>query len=94
MLFVFLLMYVVTVFSLLIFAVWPRSDGSSTAPDEAESNRSGRSQKRESLEGVLVTQLAAAEISRRQYLHAMECLAARDEKRRPLAVPDEAGPAT
>lgn len=47
----------------------------------------------ESLEGVLVAQLAADEISRRQYQRAMAKLAARDDERRPLSVPPEQGPA-
>ena len=48
----------------------------------------------ESLEGVLVVQLAAGEITRAQYQHALAGLAARDEERHPLAVPPEPGPAT
>ena len=48
--------------------------------------------KPESLEGVLVAQLGAGHISRRQYLRAMEWIAARDEQRHPLAVPPDLGP--
>ncbi|MCU7729460.1 hypothetical protein ODJ79_37575 [Actinoplanes sp. KI2] len=47
----------------------------------------------ESVEGVLAGRLAAAEISRRQYIRAMERLAARDDKRNPVEVPPEAGSA-
>lgn len=43
----------------------------------------------ESLEGALVAQLAADEITRRQYVHAMERLAAREDARNPLGVPPE-----
>jgi hypothetical protein len=47
----------------------------------------------ESLEGALVAQLTAGDIARRQYLHAMERLAARDDERHPLTVPPKAGSA-
>jgi hypothetical protein len=47
----------------------------------------------ESLEGVLVARLMAAAITRRQYLHAMGRVAARDDLRHPLAVPPETGSA-
>ncbi|MEV4536679.1 hypothetical protein AB0J82_23115 [Asanoa sp. NPDC049518] len=43
----------------------------------------------ETLEGALVAQLATSEITQRQYIRAMESLAARDEVRRPLTVPPE-----
>jgi hypothetical protein len=45
----------------------------------------------ESLEGVLVTQLQAGEVTGRQYIRAMERLAARDDVRHPLAVPPDLG---
>ncbi|GIF22559.1 hypothetical protein BJ973_002882 [Actinoplanes tereljensis] len=48
---------------------------------------------RQSLEGVLVTQLMAGEISTAQYRRAVEGLAARDEDRHPMAVPPENGTA-
>ena len=44
----------------------------------------------ESLEGVLVAQLGDGDISRSQYLRAMEQLAARDEERHPLVPPEVA----
>ncbi|MEV4346481.1 hypothetical protein AB0J83_18600 [Actinoplanes sp. NPDC049596] len=47
----------------------------------------------ESLEGVLVAQLAEGEITRGQYIRAMAKLAARDDERHPLAVPPEQGAA-
>jgi hypothetical protein len=43
----------------------------------------------QTLEGALVLQLLNAEINGRQYLHAMELLAARDADRHPLGVPPE-----
>ncbi|GAA2606829.1 hypothetical protein Adu01nite_17300 [Paractinoplanes durhamensis] len=42
-----------------------------------------------SLEGVLVTQLMAGQISAGQYRRAVEGLAARDDDRHPMAVPPE-----
>ena len=45
----------------------------------------------ESLEGVLVRQLAEGLITWDQYLGAVELLAARDEERHPLAIPPELG---
>ncbi|MEV0901993.1 hypothetical protein [Actinoplanes sp. NPDC049802] len=40
-----------------------------------------------SLEGVLAVQLLGGEITRPQYLRAVELIAARDEERHPLTVP-------
>ena len=45
----------------------------------------------DTLEGVLVDQLIDGLITRRQYLRAMEHLAASDDKRRPVAVPPKFG---
>jgi len=73
-------------------AFWPSWKQPAEHPGSA-SARSGMSGQAEakaplSLEGVLVTQLIAGEISRPQYLRALEQLAARDEQRRPLSLPD------
>jgi hypothetical protein len=46
----------------------------------------------ETLEGVLVSQRVAGEITRRQYRTAMAGVAARDADRHPLEVPPEASP--
>jgi hypothetical protein len=43
----------------------------------------------ETLEGALVAQLASREITQRQYVRAMEGLAARDVARHPLGMPPE-----
>jgi hypothetical protein len=43
----------------------------------------------DSLEGVLVVQLADGEISRGQYRRAMSQIAAREEERRPMSVPTD-----
>ena len=45
-----------------------------------------------SLEGVLLAQLGSGEITRWQYLQAMERLAARDAERHPLVVPPDITP--
>lgn len=73
-------------------AFWPSWRQPAQRPGAA-SPRSGMSGHAEakapsSLEGVLVTQLIAGEISRPQYLRALEQLAARDEQRSPLSLPD------
>jgi hypothetical protein len=41
----------------------------------------------DSLEGVLTAQLLGGEISSRQYVRALERIAARDERRHPMSVP-------
>ena len=45
-----------------------------------------------SLEGVLVRQLTAGAINRRQYRHAMARLAASDAERHPLGMPTDPAP--
>jgi hypothetical protein len=74
---------------------WPKVAEDADAPGKDETVRSGSTPaaEPESLEGVLVAQLVAGEISTTQYRHAVEGLAARDEDRHPLAVPPETGPA-
>jgi hypothetical protein len=47
----------------------------------------------ESLEGVLVAQLVAGEITPSQYRRSIEGLAARDDDRNPLSVPPDVGSA-
>ncbi|WIM99123.1 hypothetical protein ACTOB_002762 [Actinoplanes oblitus] len=46
----------------------------------------------DSLEGVLTGQLLAGEISSRQYVRALERIAARDERRHPMSVPRDYRP--
>jgi len=86
-----LILFILISVGLMGYAVWPavpatwkRTSRPSPAPADAAP---------ESLEGVLVGQLAAATISRRQYIRAMERLAARDDKRHPVVVPPETGSA-
>ena len=90
----FPIVVVVAIVSMSVMVVWPRRE------DQAGSGGHGRGKADRlaapdgpvqpvSLEGVLCAQLADGEISRRQYLRAMEQLAARDDERHPLAVPPE-----
>ncbi|MGA5298393.1 hypothetical protein ACPCHT_00610 [Nucisporomicrobium flavum] len=71
------------------YTVWPRDD----AAEEAGTAGATPAREPVTLEGALVTQLVAGEISRPQYVRAMEKLAARDDARHPLAVPPDNGPA-
>lgn len=83
-----LLIFVVTVGVCATF-VWPRP-GDAT-PAAGRGSAPAHAVAPESLEGVLVAQLAADEITRHQYMRAMEQLAARDDERHPLSVPPEVG---
>ncbi|UQU61775.1 hypothetical protein COUCH_22315 [Couchioplanes caeruleus] len=70
------------------YTVWPHEAAAGVEPAGAAPAREPVT-----LEGALVTQLVAGEISRPQYMRAMEKLAARDDARHPLAVPPDNGPA-
>jgi len=77
-----------------VAAVWPRSGESPGAGGVKHSTKvpaTPASPASESLEGVLVRQLVVGEITRRQYVHAMGKIAARDNDRHPLSVPPETG---
>jgi len=94
----FLTLFVLTAVTICVFAVWPALGGSSANPlrrSPAEPTPTGEipEVRPESLEGVLVAQLMAGEVTCGQYQRAVEGLAARDEDRHPLAVPPEIGPA-
>jgi hypothetical protein len=95
----FMTILTVSVLACCSYAVWP-SLRSLWSPEGAKPRSSAsnaatsvaaRAPALESLEGVLVAQLSVGEISRRQYLRAMERIAARDDERHPLAVPPETG---
>lgn len=87
-----IVMVVVTVVLLAVVAVcawpaledWKATDTESPGNDAATATAAA---KPETLEGVLVRQLLSQEISRQQYLHAIERLAERDADRHPLSVP-------
>jgi hypothetical protein len=92
----FLLMFMVIV-ALCMVVVWPiigvapGTTGGTirarTVPPSVPAMAEPRS-----LEGVLTEQLAEGGINRRQYIRAMESLAARDAERHPLHVPPDAAP--
>jgi hypothetical protein len=95
-----LVLFVLAALAIYAFYVWPMLDDAPANPVKQATASDGRvrtgdasAARPESLEGVLVTQLMTGEITRGQYLRAIEGLAARDDERHPLAVPPEAGPA-
>jgi len=79
-----------------VFTVWSSlgdAPQSAANPGRSGSDTSTTDRARpESLEGALVAQLVSGQISGRQYVHAIEKLAARDDERHPLSVPPEPGP--
>jgi hypothetical protein len=79
---------------MLAVSTWPESpaERARSAPGEGKPTKEpgGRP---ESLEGVLVVQLVAGEITPGQYRRAVERIAARDDERHPMALPPETGPA-
>jgi len=93
-----LTMLFMTLVGACLYLIWPalgalsaakRSGAQVAAEPQAAGQRSP-----ESLEGALVAQLAAGEISRGQYQRAMEQAAARDEDRHPLTIPPDTGSAS
>ena len=92
-----MILFILASAGILGYAIWPvvrdagKRKGGDAAPSTAPAEPGHDAP--ESLEGVLVEQLTAAVISRRQYVRAMERLAARDDKRNPVVVPPETGSA-
>jgi hypothetical protein len=87
----FLILFVSAVVTICMVTVWSRpTEAKDPAASEPETSHAAEP---ESLEGVLVAQLLAGDISTTQYRHAIEGLAARDEDRHPLSVPPDLGPA-
>src|SRR5689334_23334997 len=91
-----MILFILASVGILGYAIWPavrdsvkKKGGESPSTPSAATGRDVP----ESLEGVLVEQLSTAVISRRQYIRAMERLAARDDKRNPVVVPPETGSA-
>jgi cytochrome c biogenesis protein ResB len=94
----FLMILTVSLAGCCAYAVWPnvralcREAGrTSRSAQTPAASAAVRSLRRESLEGALVARLADGEITRRQYLLAMERIAERDDERHPLAIPPETG---
>ncbi len=88
---IFLLMLLACGTAALVAAsVWPAvRRGVTAAAHPAAVPRPRPPATPESIEGVLVGQLAAGAIDRRQYLRAMEFVARRDAGRHPMRVPSE-----
>ena len=87
----FLILFVSFVVTVCMVTVWSWPTVAKS-PEPSEPSVS-RVVEPESLEGVLVAKLLAAEITTAQYRHALEGLAARDEDRHPLTVPPDLGSA-
>ena len=94
----FLTILTVLLVTCCAYTVWPslrglrtEGDESHPSPGAAAAAAPARSRRPESLEGVLVAQLASDQITQRQYRREMERIAARDDERHPLAVPPETG---
>jgi hypothetical protein len=90
-----LLLLCVVLVTACVCALWPSFGGSPNgvgpAGNRSEALATDRARP-DTLEGVLVDQLIDGLITPREYVRAMEHLAASDDKRRPLAVPPEFGP--
>ncbi|MBO3738921.1 hypothetical protein [Actinoplanes flavus] len=70
-----------------ILALWPAPGDRAHRAPAAAIAEPAETARPTCLEGVLAAQLVGGDISRPQYLRAIERLAARDEERHPLAVP-------
>ena len=92
-----LLVAVVGLIVAAALALWPvpndvpaRKEGPVPKPGYAGGGRTAEAPS--SLEGVLVEQLINGDITRRQYVRALELVAARDEQRHPWRVPGDDHP--
>jgi hypothetical protein len=92
----FMVILTAILLTICVVSVWPwPGDSPGAAGRRARGDKSPPADKSshgslpESLEGVLVRQLAVGEITRPQYLQAMSRLAERDAERHPLEVPRE-----
>ncbi|MEU4622723.1 hypothetical protein AB0G04_22480 [Actinoplanes sp. NPDC023801] len=89
---VILLVAMLGLLAAAVLAFWPSEEerAAGTGPDRTAGHAEPSAPS--SLEGVLTAQLVAGEITRGQYLRALEQIAARDEERHPMAVPWDARP--
>lgn len=71
-----------------VLSLWPGHGSPSGRGEEREDAGPSPAMRPSSLEGVLVEQLLSGDITRRQYLRAVEHIAARDEHRHPLNIPE------
>ncbi|MFI7542499.1 hypothetical protein [Actinoplanes sp. NPDC049599] len=88
---VFLALLTISMAVILVVTTWSavRDSAAGDRPGTAEQAESARPEPPESLEGALVRQLLADQISGRQYRRAMQRLAERDVDRHPLPMPPE-----
>jgi hypothetical protein len=91
----FFIAVMVLLLAVSLAAMWPWPEDEAEAGEDGGARETTVSGPRapETLEGALVAQLVAGEISPPQYRHAMASLAVRDAVRHPLAVPPDTGPA-
>jgi hypothetical protein len=93
MLFFIAVMVLVLAVSLAAMWPWPEDEAEPRGDGSPEAAETGGARAPETLEGALVAQLVAGEITPPQYRLAMANLAVRDAERHPLAVPPDAGTA-
>ncbi|MEU4164048.1 hypothetical protein [Actinoplanes sp. NPDC026670] len=88
----FVIVMVVTLLVAIVFTVWPTPAKPGTSIASAAGPVEPASTEPTTLEGTLATQVIHGEISSRQYVHALEGLASRENERDPLSVPQCGGP--
>lgn len=91
----FFIAVMVLVLAVSLAAMWPWPDDEAAGADDGAARETPADPPRapETLEGALVAQLVAGEITAPQYRHAMANLAVRDAERHPLTVPPDTGTA-
>jgi hypothetical protein len=97
MLFFVAVMVLVLAVSVVAMWPWPEDEGKPGGGDSPGTTAvpdAGRRRTPETLEGALVVQLVAGEITPPQYRYAMANLAVRDADRHPLTVPPDTGTAS
>ncbi|MCA2218725.1 hypothetical protein [Jidongwangia harbinensis] len=90
----FFVAVMVLVLAVSVAAMWPWEEDEAKSHDsDSPGTAAVRGAPPQTLEGALVAQLVAGEITSPQYRHAMANLAVRDADRHPLTVPPDTGPA-
>ncbi|GLY08729.1 hypothetical protein [Actinoplanes sp. NBRC 101535] len=86
-------LFILVMLILAVYAVLPAFRSSSGEGDPAgQAEGEAPAVAPTTLEGALTGQLVRGEITRRQYRHALERLAARDDEVRPMTVPEKGDP--
>lgn len=87
---IFMVLLTLTLAAIVVATAWSAlKDVRDPAAESADAPRPAVPESPESLEGVLVRQVLAGEITRAQYRRAVQKLAERDADRHPLSVPPE-----